>query len=679
VNALPVASITSTGGQSVLTCTTPTLNLTASGGITYSWSTNSVSSDITISAANIYSVTVTDANGCTDTESVTITSDQTPPVSTITPAGATTICAGTTLGLQASSGSTYLWSSGAQTQSIQAVGGTYTVTVTGSNGCTAVSSSLTVTEESLIQASAGSDLNGCGASFTLSGNAPATLNGIWTVVAGSANISNPAAFNSTVIFSNPGTAILRWTISSTACGTSSSDEVEVTQLATPAAGTITGDTYACIPASSGTAIFTFSNSSNLEIYSWSLPAGMSTISGSGTNQISVAWTGAAANAGISGQLCVTAANTCSTATPVCTSINYQTVAPVTPGSISGSAKLCPGNSPTFSLTPVARAAQYEWTLPNGLNLTSGSGTNIITANVANGFASGNITVRAINACGNSGLRTKALGLNIPLTPGVITGPVNGLCSLSGITYSTSGTAAATKYLWTIPAGASISGSDSGQTIVVNYGTSSGTISVRGLNTCGVGNARNVTVSVPPARPGIITGSLVPCTGQTYTYGVATVSNADQYNWSVPSGASINGTAPFTKQIAVTYGTVVASNQLVTVIAANSCGNSPVRSLSGIQVSTCNLRESLITPGVQAKVYPSPTSGQFYLSLLLEREEEIEISLLNTTGQLIFSEQQIMPEGEQLFTYDLSNRVGGVYLMRIRTKQYQKVLRVIVQP
>jgi hypothetical protein len=544
-----------------------------------------------------------------------------------------------------------------------------------------VSSSLTVNEESLIQANAGTDLTDCDGTFNLNANSPGTLGATWSVVSGTASINSLGSPTSTATLSSPGSAVLRWTISSAACGTSSSDEVTLNLLTTPISGTVSGTASQCIEALAGSAQFSFSNNINLETYSWTVPAGMNIVSGAGSNQITADWTSGAASTGISGQVCVTASNACSTAVPICMNINYQSVVPVAPGSISGTAKLCPGNTQTFSVATVSRAAQYDWILPAGLSINSGSGTNVLNVSVGAGYTGGTLSVRATNACGSGSYRSKSLGLNMPLTPGIISGPVNGLCALSSVSYSTSGTAAATKYQWTIPSGASISGSDSGSAVVINYGTSSGTITVRGMNSCGTGNARSVSVSVLPARPGSITGSTTPCAGQTYNYGTATISSATSYNWSVPSGAVISsGPAPYSKDIQVTYGPLTASNQLVTVSASNACGTGAVRSLSGITIGSCSgSREASELSGITATVYPNPTAGQFYLALETLNDEELDITLSNFVGQVIHRELRSVIPGAQLLTYDLHGQKSGVYLLKIRSGNAVQTLRVILQP
>jgi hypothetical protein len=144
---LPVSSISASA--TAITCATPSILLTATGGGTYAWSTGATTVSITITAAGTYGVTVTGANGCSVKRSRTVTASTAPPTATIS--GATTLCAGASLSLTASSsGATYAWSGPSgytatgltitRNPATAAMSGTYTVTITGSNGCTASAS-----------------------------------------------------------------------------------------------------------------------------------------------------------------------------------------------------------------------------------------------------------------------------------------------------------------------------------------------------------------------------------------------------------------------------------------------------------------------------------------------------------------------------------------------------------
>jgi SprB repeat/Secretion system C-terminal sorting domain len=115
----------------------------------YAWSNSATSATLTGLAAGAYTVTVTDARGCTATRSVTLTQAA---IIVITPTvvSATCLPAGS-IAVVATGGSgtyTYLWSNGMTTATISNLaGGNYTVTVTDGNGCR---NSLTVNVPSVI-------------------------------------------------------------------------------------------------------------------------------------------------------------------------------------------------------------------------------------------------------------------------------------------------------------------------------------------------------------------------------------------------------------------------------------------------------------------------------------------------------------------------------------------------
>jgi hypothetical protein len=116
---------------------------------TYLWSNGATTNEITGLIAGVYSVTVTDANNCTVSETFIISQ---PPLLSVDITGTPTVCPGESTGMltaNASGGTpayTYEWSNGETTQTISNLpAGTYTVTVTDSNNCTATES-FTITE-----------------------------------------------------------------------------------------------------------------------------------------------------------------------------------------------------------------------------------------------------------------------------------------------------------------------------------------------------------------------------------------------------------------------------------------------------------------------------------------------------------------------------------------------------
>ncbi len=117
-----------------------TVSLTATGGITYSWSggSNPDSATNTFANGNSYSVTVVDANGCSASASQAITFY---PAANAGITGLSSAC--NSVVLRASGGNAYAWNGGSSTGSATdtfTTNGTYTVTVTNGYGCSATAS-----------------------------------------------------------------------------------------------------------------------------------------------------------------------------------------------------------------------------------------------------------------------------------------------------------------------------------------------------------------------------------------------------------------------------------------------------------------------------------------------------------------------------------------------------------
>ena len=144
INTLPSVTVSVSAGT---ICVGESTTITATGASTYSWSNGETGSSITVSptTTTTFTATGTDSNGCVSAGSTTITVNALP---TVEITGTLTYCAGSSTTLTATAGlSSYLWSTGATTQSITvSTAGSYTVTGTDSNGCSATSSASAVTE-----------------------------------------------------------------------------------------------------------------------------------------------------------------------------------------------------------------------------------------------------------------------------------------------------------------------------------------------------------------------------------------------------------------------------------------------------------------------------------------------------------------------------------------------------
>ncbi|NNF36765.1 MAG: hypothetical protein HKN68_21870 [Saprospiraceae bacterium] len=130
VNPLPDVQISTTSNL----CIGFTTNLDAGPGFeSYLWNTGANTQEITIASGGEYSVTVSDNNGCEGADTINISAFPNPEP-TIT--GANQICVGGTAIINAGAWQSYSWNNGRDTRELViSSAGTYTVTVTDTNGC----------------------------------------------------------------------------------------------------------------------------------------------------------------------------------------------------------------------------------------------------------------------------------------------------------------------------------------------------------------------------------------------------------------------------------------------------------------------------------------------------------------------------------------------------------------
>jgi hypothetical protein len=150
--------------------------------------------------------------------------------------------------------------------------------------------------------------------------------------------------------------------------------------------------------------YTVTPVSSVQQYNWTVPPGVTIVSGQGTASVTVNFSNNIGTNSTNGNpaICVTAQNSCGISPIRCLSL---TTFPGTPASISGPTAPCINTVNTYSCPAVFGAASYTWLVPSGWVIQSGQGTSSITV-LCNGTA-GNVRVRANNSCGSSTNRSLA--------------------------------------------------------------------------------------------------------------------------------------------------------------------------------------------------------------------------------------------------------------------------------
>lgn len=264
-------------GASFMVCPGAQKTLDAGAGYdTYLWSNGATTRTIAV-GPGIYSVTVT-KDGCAASSAQVTVGYYTVVTPTISASGATSFCAGGSVGLTASSGAGYLWSNGATSQTINVgTAGVYYVSVTDANGCSATSAAVGVTVNPLPTATISGNTTVClgTAAQTIrftgaNGTAPYTFS--YRLNGGSVQAISTSVGNTVDITVPTHTAgVNRYTLvavaesSATACSNAASGEATVLVNALPAA-TISGNATVCFGSTSpqisftglnGTAPYTF--------------------------------------------------------------------------------------------------------------------------------------------------------------------------------------------------------------------------------------------------------------------------------------------------------------------------------------------------------------------------------------------------------------------------------------
>ena len=544
-----IISPTITGSTTFCTGGSTTLDVGGSYSY-YQWSNGNITQTINVNTAGDYSVTVTNASGCTGVDSITITmsSSLTPTIT------GNNICNGNSTTLDAGFGYTaYQWSNAMFSQTITVnTPNIYYVTVTDGSGCSGIGQ-INITQNPLPTVNAGNNVTICAGSATIL-NATGALTYTWTppgglsAIIGSTVTATPA---STIIYYVTGTDI-------NGCTNTDNVVVTVTSSLNP---TITGSSTFCIggyttlDAGSGYNTYTWSNGSlsqtinvntignySVTVTNFSGCTGRDSIyitqgtsltpTITGNNFCTGSYSMLNAGMGYNSYIWSTSANTQTITVNAggtyyvtvsdnsgCSGVSQITISmyPLPSVNAGNNVSICNGNSTSLMATG---ALSYVWSPANGLSLTTGS---IVTAN-----PSVNTTYVVTGTNTNGCTNTDNVVVTVTSTPiPIITGTTS-FCSGSSTTLNAG--SGYTSYYWS-------NGSNS-QTINVY---SSGNYSVTVSNGCNGSTQTFVTTIPTPIASFNVQGN---CIGQTTSFNnTSAIVSPDFYIWEFGDGSASTETSP----------------------------------------------------------------------------------------------------------------------------------------
>ncbi|WP_170111412.1 HYR domain-containing protein, partial [Mangrovibacterium marinum] len=307
---------------------------------------------------------------------------------------------------------------------------TLTMTVTSNNTCgSTATATYTVNVDPLPTASAGGNATICSdETYTLtSGEASAAYGTISWTENGAGSITAGATTETPTYEAAVGdagkTVTLTMTVSSNnACAPATATAnytINVSPLPPATPGIIAGNSDVC----NDNTEFTYSIAAvtDATTYTWTVPSGWTITGGQGTTSITVEATATA----VSGNISVTAGNSCGTSTASLFPVNVVTSPPAIPGAIDGLTAICPTLTTVYTTSGATGADYYTWTVPTGWTIDAGQGTTSITVTVPIGASSGNVTVTANNVCGPGAVQTHAV--TVAADASVYAGPDQIVC------------------------------------------------------------------------------------------------------------------------------------------------------------------------------------------------------------------------------------------------------------
>lgn len=585
--------------------------VTPNGGsapYTYTWSNTGNTATISSVAAGSYSVTVSDAGGCTVSTSVSVNNTGGPSVSVASQTNV--LCAGASTGsitVSASGGTTpytYSWSgSGSITATASNLSaGTYTVTITDAAGCVATANatitaptalSLNTSSVSNVTCFGGNDGS---ASVSASGGvAPYTIT--WSSAATGASANNLAAgsYSVTVVDANNCSATTSLTVT------------EPTQLSisltrsNPGCATANGSATATVTGGVGPYTYVWSNAATTNPAT-ALSAGSYTVTATDDNGCTVVGNVTLSNA--------SGPSVSTTSTPVsCGATN------------DGSA--------TATATGGATPYTYLW--------TDGTGNQVGSSATASGLVSGtyNYTVSDANGCDAVGTVTvSSQGPDLDETINDVTGCFGN--NNGSINLTVTGGTSPYNYAWS-----------NGQSTRNIAALIAGNYTVTAVDNSGCSVVETFTVGGPTE---IVPGATVTdATTSTSTDGSATVN---------PTG----GTPPYT----VTWSTSATGNAAlnlapgsytVAVTDANGCTRTETF-IVGVSTGINDVKDA-----ISLSIYPNPTSGIVNVDIELNTTADVNVDVYNMVGERVI-EVKALNVSNNTVQLDMTDLPEAAYFIRV---------------
>jgi hypothetical protein len=500
VTVNPVPSIN--GGQDQTVCAGASVTLNGTGGASYTWD-NGITNGVAFvaNATTTYTVTGTNANGCTNTDQVTVTVNAAPTVSAI---NSQTLCAGASASavtFSGTAGSTYSWVN-SNTSIGLAASGTGNIAVFTASNATAnpITGTITVTPTQ-------AGCTGTPQTYTYTVNPNPTITG-----------NNPLCVGATLQLTGSGTAAAN---NSWVSGTPANGTVSNTGLVTGVNAGNTTITYTNANGCTATQAITINANPTVTGNTVICPNTTSQLTGSGVPAGNNAWS--SSNAGI--------ATVSNTGLVTAVSFGTTTITYTASTGCLATATVNVTNPTTPTFNPIAAVCA------GGAISLPGASTNNIQGTWTPAVNNIQTTTYTFTPSAGQCATNATLTVNVNPLPTINAGQDQTVCQGANVTLNGTG---GSSYSWN-------NGVSNGVAFVPNTTT---TYTVTGTDANGCSNTDQVTVTVSPNPT--LSGNTVICPNTTSQL-AANANPAASNAWTTSNAAvaTISNTGLVT---AVSFGT-----------------------------------------------------------------------------------------------------------------------------
>jgi hypothetical protein len=344
-------------------------------------------------------------------------------------------------------------------------------------------------------------------------------------------------------------------------------------------------------------------------YAWELPSGVTQLSGTNTNEITVNFAGVP---------------------------NGTTLLRIGVKAVNGTGSSVTSN---IALVPATSSTAKLLTLTAVLPGTPGAVTGQIAGVCGGGVYSYSMATAAVEASSY-----------------IITAPVGSIVKSSSNTTNTSNVLTTSDLAFTVQYPANLSS------------LTTKTVTVYANN--GVGQSlagKTLTISTAMAALKTVLGTATTfqrCLPQTFD--LVAAAGATNYTWTVANGAVITagqGTTSVTIDFSAVSSALTSTK--VTVYATNDCGvNSAVKSLT--LASTACAAKMVETPAVAAtsfSVYPNPATSEFNVDVTAVEGGAYTMAIYSVTGSVVSTRTINVAEGMNTVNENISGLTNGIYFVQ----------------